>query len=94
MKRLLIHTQVATCVAIDFSSYFLDLDQGPLFLGEPVSFSSDGKDPAPVDVFHHIRSSSDPTADYDMAYRRSGYDSARSSAHGSLTSLGVCDNSN
>ena len=89
MKRLLIHTQVATCVAIDLSSYFLDLDQSPLFLGEPVSISNYEEDPAPVDVFHHTRSSSDPTADYDMAYRRSGYDSARSSAHGSLTSLGM-----
>ena len=67
-------------VAIDFS-YFLDLDQNALlFLDEPVALD---------DIFHHKRSSSDPTADYDIAYRRSGYHSAGSSAHGSLTSIGV-----
>ena len=58
-------------------------------LGEIFPLSTYEEDPAPDDVFHHKRSSSDPTADYDMAYRRSGYDSARSSAHGSLTSLGM-----
>ena len=31
----------------------------------------------------------DLAADYDIAYRRSGYESAGSSAHGSLTSLGM-----
>ena len=70
-------------VAIDFL-YFLDLDQnGFLSLDKPMTPIF------PVDIFHHERSSSDPTADYDIAYRRSGYDSAGSSAHGSLTSLGV-----
>ena len=68
-----------------YFSYFLDSDQNALFLDEPA---------ASDDIFHHNRSSSDPTADYDEAYRRSGYDSTGSSAHGSLTSLGVCDNNN
>ena len=42
-----------------------------------------------VGVLYHLQSS-DPAADYDEAYHRSGYDSAHSSAHGSLTSLGMC----
>ena len=47
------------------------------------------EDPAPDnDVLHLMGSSSDPTADYDKAYHRSGYDSAHSSA-GSLASLGM-----
>ena len=33
---------------------------------------------------YHLQSSDDPAADYDEAYHRSGYDSAGSSAHGSL----------
>ena len=88
------HIQVASYMAmqlaIDFLC-FLDSDRNaPLFLNEPVPLPRFLMNPAPDDVFHHKRSSSDPTADYDIAYRRSGYDSAGSSAHGSLTSLGVC----
>ena len=83
-------SQLYNYVAIDFL-YFLDSDRNaPLFLNEPVPLSRFVMSPAPDDVSHHERSGSDPTADYDVAYRRSGYDSARSSAHGSLTSLGVC----
>ena len=37
----------------------------------------------------YLQSSDDHTADYDEAYQHSGYDSAHSSAHGSLTWLGM-----
>ena len=50
--------------------------------------SREDTSPDDNDVFHLMRSSSDPAADYDKAYHRSGYDSAHSSA-GSLASLGM-----
>ena len=69
---------------------FLDSDpQSPPLLHSS-GFHFGNRDSSPDDnVFNLSKLTSDPTADYDEAYQRSGYHSAGSSAHGSLTSLGM-----